>query len=202
MPSPTTKTAAERRSRVGIELRKASDGKPAGLRGYAAVWDKPSEDLGGWVEVIRKGAFTRSLAAGGDVLALAYHDDDAPLARLSAGTLTLTEDDTGLLVDMTLCDTTTARDVLADVEARNITGMSFGFCVCRTMGTCGDRWTPGGQGQPDLRELLDVDLFEVSVTTMPAYPDTTIATRSRPDAASINADHARMDALRLRLISV
>jgi hypothetical protein len=167
----------ERRANEGIKLR-MTDGAAPVLTGYAAVFGKRSLDLGGFVEVIRKGAFSRSLSDGADVLALAHHDPTRPLARRSAGTLTLTEDDTGLRVDITLGDTSTARDVLADIKARNILGMSFGFA------TREDKWTRGTNTDPTLRELLDVDLFEVSPVTWPAYPDTTVAARALTALAS------------------
>ena len=34
----------------------------------------------------------------------------------------------------------------------------------------------------DIRTLLDVDLFDVSVVTYPAYPDTSVALRSKEKA--------------------
>ncbi len=181
-----------------LELR-AVEGKPATLRGYAAVFGKPSLDLGGFVETIRKGAFSRSLSENDEVLAFAYHDSSKPLARRSAGTLTLSEDDTGLLVEIQLADTTLARDVAADVAARNIEGMSFGFSTRK------DAWTrantPNG---PDLRELIDVQLFEVSAVTMPAYPDTALALRSKPAAAEAISPEImqRINGLYLRLLEL
>jgi HK97 family phage prohead protease len=194
----STKPQLERRALSGIEIR-AEDGKPAVLRGYAAVFDKRSLDLGGFTEVVRKGAFARSLAENSEILALAHHDSSKPLARRSAGTLTLTEDDTGLLVEIQLADTTAARDVAADIRARNIEGMSFGFSTRK------DSWTRGAPGELDLRELHDVQLFEVSAVTMPAYPDTSLAMRSRPqDEQPQNnpADIARLNELNARLFEI
>ena len=137
----------ERRAIEGIELR-AEDGKPGVLSGYAVMFDKRSLDLGGFVEVVKPGAFTRSLKSGGDILALAHHDAGKPLARRSAGTLSLTEDATGLLVSITLADTTAARDVAADVRAGNIKGMSFGFSTKQ------DRWTRGVGNEPDRKSVV------------------------------------------------
>jgi len=193
--------SVERRALTGLEFRAAEDGKPATLRGYAAVFNKPSLDLGGFIEVVRKGAFSRALSDGSEILALAHHDTRLVLARRSAGTLTLTEDDVGLLVEIKLAETSHARDVAEDVRARNIEGMSFGFVTRR------DAWTAGENGQPDVRELLDVELIEVSPVAIPAYPDTSIATRSRPskpapEAKSENdpAVMRRLNGLRIRLL--
>jgi len=188
----------ERRALAGIELR-ATEGQPNVLRGYAAMFEKRSLDLGGFVEVIRKGAFSRSLKSSMDVLALAHHDTSRPLARRSAGTLTIQEDDTGLLVEITLADTTHARDVLADVRARNIEGMSFMFITKK------DSWTRSAPGEPAIRELIDVDLFEVSAVTVPAFPDTSIAARSMPtDTPSLATaeNMERLNGLSMKLLDL
>lgn len=200
------KTAIEYRNVKGIEIRRAANSKSATLRGYAAVFNSPSSDLGGFVEIVRPGAFASSLADGVEVMALAYHDMDKPLARRSAGTLTISEDAKGLAVEINLADTTTARDLLADIEAGNVSGMSFGFC-CRSGG---DKWTINNNGQPTVRELIDVELIEVSAVTCPAYTDTSIAARSLESARSSKpapaapdpAQHARLNSLRLRLLDL
>ncbi len=184
---------------IETELR-AVDGKTGVLRGYAAVFDKPSLDLGGFIEVVRKGAFARSLASLGDILAFGYHDPSRPLARRSASTLSLSEDDAGLLVEIRLANTQLARDLVADIEHGNVKGMSFGFSTRK------DLWTAGGGGKPDLRELIDVDLFEVSAVSMPAYPDTSLALRSKPQAEATPRPDlgavARANALYLRLFTL
>jgi HK97 family phage prohead protease len=185
----------ERRANLGLELREEG-GKAPVLTGYAAVFGKRSLDLGGFVETIRKGAFARSLTEGADILALAHHDPTRPLARRSAGTLSLTEDDTGLRVDITLGDTTSARDVLADIRAKNILGMSFGFA------TREDKWTRSKGSDPHLRELLDVDLFEVSPVTWPAYPDTSVATRAMQALTAAPEITARANSALVRLLTI
>lgn len=182
----------EYRASQGIELR-AVEGKPGTLTGYAAVFNKRSLDLGGFVEVVKPGAFKRSLAEGPDVLALAYHDPSKPLARRSAGTLIIEEDSTGLRVDIALADTTLARDVAADVRAGNVAGMSFGFSTKK------DSWTRGLSGEPTLRELLDVELHEVSAVTWPAYPDTSVAMRTLRQFGPDTETAQRLNAMRIRL---
>jgi len=67
------------------------------LDGYASVFDRPT-DMGGWSEVIRPGAFTKTLKDGADVRALINHNPDLILARSKSGTLVLEEDDHGLRV--------------------------------------------------------------------------------------------------------
>lgn len=160
----------ERRST--IELRLAGAKTAPRLVGYAAVFDKPSEDLGGFIEYVRRGAFTRTLREGRDVVAMVHHNPALVLGRASAGTLRLSEDETGLAFDVELPDTQAGRDIAVSVGRGDIRGASFGFTIAKN----GDRWT-NGEGRAK-RELLDVDLFDVTVTSAPAYPDTSVARRA------------------------
>lgn len=157
---------------TGFEVRAADDKSPGTLTGYAAVFDKWSENLGGFREIIRKGAFKNSLEEGADVRALVGHDTARIIGRASAQTLSIEEDDTGLRVEIDLPNTTEGRDLAESVRRGDIDGMSFGFNVTS------DRWTFSDDGEPDERELLGIELFEVSAVTFPAYPDTTLAKRS------------------------
>lgn len=155
----------------GTERRAAGELRAAGRRlvGYAAVFDTPAR-IGPFTEVIRAGAFRASLARARDVLALVDHQPSALLARTSSGTLRLAEDARGLSFEIDVPDTTLGRDVLALAERRDLGGMSFGFKVTD------ERWP-----SRDVRELRAVELVEVSIVqSFPAYPDTTIAARSRP----------------------
>ena len=154
--------------RIAIELRKASGTK---LEGYAAVVNTASEDLGGFTEVIRPGAFRRTLLENKDILALFDHDTRAVLGRTSAGTVRLNEDAKGLHFEIDMPATTLGRDLMVSVERGDIRGASFSFKARE------DRWTQGNDGKM-LRELLDVDLFEITVTAVPAYADTEVARRT------------------------
>lgn len=140
------------------------------ITGYAVIWGAISTPLGGFVEVIRRGAFTNTLQAG-DARALWNHNADFPLGRKSAGTLTLEEDTKGLKVTITPPDTTYARDLIASIERRDVTGMSFGFVVVK------DAWLRAGSDGYPVRELLQVNLLECSPCTLPAYPQTEVHVR-------------------------
>ena len=158
--------------RPALELR-ALGGKSPRLAGYAAVFDSVSEDLGGFVEYVRGGAFKRSLQSNSvDPLALVHHMPHMVLGRRSAGTLRLSEDSRGLQFEIDLPDTTTARDLAVSVERGDVRGASFAF----TVAPGGDRWQL--QGDQVTRDLLDVDLHEITITPTPAYPDTTVAQRA------------------------
>jgi hypothetical protein len=94
--------------------RRASNGlKPDGrkLTGYAARFNAET-DLGEFIEVIRPGAFTRTLAAAtaGNIRAIYEHDGKSLLGRLGAGTLRLSEDSEGLAFELDLPDTNLGRD--------------------------------------------------------------------------------------------
>lgn len=141
--------------------------------GYAAVYGPMSEDLGGFREVIAPSAFERSLKSGVDVRALVGHDDSMVIGRLSAGTLRLSSDERGLRVEIDLPNTSYANDLRELLKRGDVSQMSFGF----TVPGGGDAWgTAEGGGR--LRTLKDVDLHEVSIVAMPAYPDTSVALRS------------------------
>jgi HK97 family phage prohead protease len=151
-----------------IEVRSDMEGQPMRFRGYAAVFNSPSEPLP-FTETIRPGAFKRSLNAGREVRMFVNHNTDLVLGSTRSGTITVTEDQRGLLVEGELPDTTYARDLSALMQRGDVHGMSFGFSVPRG----GDVWSENGAQ----RMLTEVILHEVSVVTgFPAYPETTGAT--------------------------
>lgn len=163
-------TVVERRA--AIEFRAGGDAKSPRLVGYAAVYNSPSQDLGGFIEIVKPGAFTRTLKSARDPLALVQHMPQLVLGRRSAGTLRLSEDSKGLAFEIDVPDTTAARDLLVSVERGDVRGASFAFSTPQG----GDRWE--ARGDKAIRELLDVDLHEVTVTAQPAYLDTSVARRS------------------------
>jgi HK97 family phage prohead protease len=151
-----------------IEVRAAAEGQPMRFRGYAAVFDSPSEPLP-FIETIRPGAFKSSLQAGREVRMFVNHNTDMVLGSTRSGTVKVTEDNRGLLVEGEFPDTTYARDLSALMQRGDVHGMSFGFSVPRG----GDVWAENGAQ----RTLTEIILHEVSVVTgFPAYPGTSGAT--------------------------
>lgn len=136
------------------------------------MFDSPT-DLGPFFEVVRPGAFTRSLKDG-DILALYDHERRSVLGRLSAGTLRLREDARGLAFELDLPDTTVGRDLAVLVQRGDVAGCSFGFMVPEG----GDTWVT--RADKPMRELRSVNLREITITSMPAYADTTVAMRCMP----------------------
>ena len=142
------------------------------LTGYAAVFNSEAV-LGDFSEVIRQGAFAKSLATGSNIRALYQHQGDALLGTTRGGTLRLREDARGLAFELALPDTSHGKDLAILVGRGDVAGCSFGFRVAPG----GDRWEQ--RGATLVRELLNVDLVEITLTSDPAYQDTTVAMRSR-----------------------
>jgi uncharacterized protein len=156
-----------------LEVRTTKDG-PSVIAGYAAVFDKLSDDLGGFLEKIAPGAFKRTLARGDDVAALFNHDPNKVLGRRSAGTLALAEDSIGLRFEIQVnMDDPQARSVASMVGRRDVIASSFGFDVAS-----GSEWAETPDGFP-LRTITEVaKLWDVAPCVFPAYPDTEAVARS------------------------
>jgi uncharacterized protein len=164
---------AERRHISGIEIRQTQGGRPR-LVGYAAVFNKRSHDLGGFIEVIKPGAFRRSLQEHPDLRAFVDHDPAMIIGRVSAGTLKVAEDSQGLYVEIQPPDTQVGRDVIENIRVGNLDGMSFAFTLYDR--DASQRWDT--KQKPIVREILEARVFEASVVAMPAYPDTSVAVRA------------------------
>lgn len=155
-----------------------SDGGVPGIRGYAAVFNRRSTDLGGFTELIDPNAFTKSVRES-DVVGLWNHDEGKLLGRTSSGTLRLSIDERGLAYDLDLPDTSVGRDVAALTARGDVTGSSFGF---RTLA---DEWHKD-ENDVVTRTLLQVDLVDVSPVARPAYPDTSAALRSLAEQTGLD----------------
>lgn len=169
-------TQIERRHYQIIEskLIRASEGeaeaKPR-LEGYAAVFDSESEPMRDFVEIVKPGAFARSLSeaetSGRRIHALWAHREDQPLGSTTGGKLQLREDENGLWFSL---DTSRFTPAQLDAAADGDLKMSFGFMIRE------QNWREDENGVT--RELVDIHLEEVSPVIMPAYNDTSAALRS------------------------
>lgn len=118
--------------------------------GYAAVFGHP--DSGG--DVIRPGAFLASLAKRTDVPLLWQHKAGAVIGRVEH----LSEDRRGLRVIAELGGGEEARRAARLLGAKKLDGLSFGYRVRKA-------------GKKDgLRELVELDLVEVSLVAEPMQP--------------------------------
>lgn len=159
----------EQRSFKATELRVEGDQIPT-IKGYPAVFNVISENLGYFREIVRPGAFKKTINDGADIRALFNHNPNFVIGRTRSNTLKLNEDDKGLVFESTPPDTTWARDLTTSIKRGDINQMSFGFETVK------DRW--GTENGERMRELLEVRLFDVSVVTYPAYPQTSASARS------------------------
>ncbi|TVR11936.1 MAG: HK97 family phage prohead protease [Salinarimonadaceae bacterium] len=142
------------------------------FEGYASVFDV--EDLGR--DIVKAGAFRKSLRSrpSGRVKMLREHDMREPIGVWTD----IVEDSKGLLARGRLVlDTTRGRETHALMKAGAIDGLSIGY---RTIRDTIDR-------AKRVRVLHELDLFEISIVTLPMNPASTV---TRVKAAE-NAGRAR-----------
>jgi HK97 family phage prohead protease len=158
----------ERRSMVVRELRMDDDARK--IEGYASVFNEETDIGGMFREVVRPGAFKRAIKEKQDVRALWNHNPDHIIGRTKAGTLSLQEDKRGLWISIDPPDTQFSRDLMESIKRGDVDQMSFAFRAVE------EQWTER-KGEPSLRELVDLDLFDVSPVTYPAYEGTQVGLR-------------------------
>ncbi|TWT64246.1 HK97 family phage prohead protease [Rubinisphaera italica] len=178
---------------IEAEVRLFEEENKPKIRGQIP-FDSLSVNLGGFKERIRKGAFKRSLVEGRDIRALFNHSTDKPLARTSTGTLLLTETDNGLDIEITPNNASWSKDVQETIRSGDLNGFSFGFFVTE------DEWD--NEGGQVVRELIDLDLVEVSPVFQPAYKASEIAVRIAPDAIEAAKRYADQDAVEANLDAI
>jgi HK97 family phage prohead protease len=181
-----------------IEVRAEGEGESPVIAGYAALYNSRSENLGGFVETIRQGAFDEA-AKRDDVRALINHDPNQVLGRSTSGTLRLMPDEKGLGIEIDPPNTQIARDLVELMRRGDVTQMSFSFSIR----TEDQEWTqPPGDGTW-LREIMRIDrLYDVAVVTYPAYPDTSAAVRTLMDSVIPNCEHKLASYRRSRLLDM
>lgn len=192
-------TARAREERVwqldDIEVRAADGDKPARIIGHPVVYNRWSEDLGGFREKVMPGALTKTLLES-DIRVLFNHDPNVVLGRNKSGTATFSDQSQSLRMECTPPDTQTVRDlVLAPMQRGDIDQMSFAF---RVAGPAFIRQSardtiPAGTGEVwsadyTERELHQLQMFDASVVTFPAYVQTDAQVRSVLGAAGIDFD--------------
>ena len=176
--------------RATAELR-AIDEDGFTFEGMAAVYDSPSAE-GTNPEIVKKGAFARSIAAAQrgewDVKAYADHNPERLLGTTKTGTLELEDREDGLLARIRLNPKVTFHRDLAEIVRTmgKSLGLSFGF-----YSTNANKVNEDG-----VRELRDVKLVEVSALTglSPYYPSTisTVSVRSLASEAGLEIEPLRV----------
>lgn len=159
----------EIRAGRGYEFRDDAEG--VSVSGHAAVFGEEAVIGDMFRERIAPGAFGPAISRGDDVVFLINHEG-LPLARTRSGTLKLSEDARGLLASTTLdAQDPDVMSIVPKMRRRDLDKMSFAFLVTR------DEWDDTGSDMP-LRTIHEVELFDVSIVTTPAYVGTDIGLRS------------------------
>ena len=164
----TDRTIRQVRS-VASSFETRSDDTGMYIEGYFSVFNSNYEIYPGCTESVAPGAFSNTL--GGDIKALCDHDTRLVLGRNKAGTLELREDSHGLWGRITINpNDSDAVNLYERVKRGDVDQCSFGFDI--------------REEEADFRDdgsvhftIRDVELFEVSVVTFPAYAETSVSAR-------------------------
>lgn len=159
------------------ELRKDGEGRK--VRGVAIVYNQLSENLGGYREQIDPSALDGCDMS--DVRCLIDHKDSLVLGRTKSGTLTLSNGDGGLSFECDPPDTSYARDLAVCMERGDINQCSFSFSIAPG----GSEWSEDPATGAEIRTVKKIArLYDVSVVTYPAYPQTSSEIRSAAEILS------------------
>ena len=156
---------------IPTKFETREDGENPTIEGYFAVFNSNYEIAPGMSESIAPGAFSRTLS--NDVRALINHDTTLVLGRTKANTLELREDSHGLWGKISINpNDRDAMNLYERVKRGDVDQCSFGFDLKEQDTEIRDdgavHWT-----------IKDLDLFEVSCCTFPAYEQTNISARSK-----------------------
>lgn len=155
---------------IASQFNTREDGDTPHIEGYFAVFNSVYEIGLGMSESIAPGAFSGTLA--GDIRALINHDSTLVLGRTKAHTLLLREDERGLWGDVAINPNDgDAMNLYERVKRGDVDQCSFGFDIIRQDTEVREdgsvHWT-----------ILEVELYEVSACTFPAYEATNISARA------------------------
>ena len=178
--------------------RAAGPSKTPMIVGYGSVFYSPSDpagtryllardEQGDILEQIGRNAFDRALAERDDAAGLMNHDVSLIVGRVSAGTLRLSVDATGLRYEIDPPDSPLGESVLEAVRSRSLTGSSFAFEAEDAT------WTR--EGGAIVRTIDSVRLYDTGPVTYPAYTAVTSSvleagsSRSAPPPAPAGLDY-------------
>lgn len=155
--------------RGGIPAEIRAEGDTIKVSGHAAVFNQTADIAGLFQERFLPGAF-RNAIANDDVVFLINHDG-LPLARTRSGTLTLSEDETGLRMQTELDpNDPDVQSIVGKMRRGDLDKMSIAFRA--------DLQEWDDTQDPPLRTIKQASLADVSVVTNPAYDGTDIGLRS------------------------
>lgn len=155
-----------------VEFR--NDPENRHIEGYGSVFNKRSLDLGGFTEVIAPGAFDEVIQ-NSDVKCYLDHNPQRGIlarSRNGEGSLSLSVDEAGLKYSFDAPHTALGDEVIEGLVRGDYSQSSFAFTVGE------ETWSKEEDGRY-LRTINKVNrLYDVSIVTDPAYPDTSVAMRS------------------------
>ena len=156
------------------------------LSGYFIKFDEVTELWPGYFEVIKREGVEKAIQ-NADIRALFNHDDSLVLGRTGNGTVTLGVDEIGLFGDIIINkEDPQAIGAYARVQRADVVGCSFGFIPIKID-------TEERADGSYLDTILELEIFEVSPCTFPAYPQTEIAARQKDFESQQRANREALD---------
>ena len=156
------------------------------LSGYFIKFDEVTELWPGYFEVIKREGVEKAIQ-NADIRALFNHDDSLVLGRTGNGTVTLGVDEIGLFGDIIINkEDPQAIGAYARVQRGDVVGCSFGFIPIKIN-------TEERDDGSYLDTILELEIFEVSPCTFPAYPQTEIAARQKDFESQQRANREALD---------
>jgi len=167
-----------------VEIRSAESGEGDDkteqrfVAGIGIVYGEEVTIWDGFKETIRAGAFADSLKSDINVKSFFNHNASFVLAtQRSEPALTITDSKDGLEFDAPIPDTSYGRDLIENLERKNVEGASFTFTVDEDILII---------DEDDVyhREIVKATLYEVGPVTNPVYPQTEVGVRNKDEAFS------------------
>jgi len=148
------------------------------IEGYAVKYNMASEVMSDYwgdkfIEEFARGAFDESLRSQTQKC-LWNHKSEYPLGSIRANTLMIQSDEVGLYYEDDVPDNSWGNDALESIRRGDVDGSSFLFRALD------DQWSLIVIDDEEIykRTILKADLYEISPTTFPAYPDSEVNARS------------------------
>ena len=141
---------------IAFDVKKEPD-EDGKFEGYASVFDVVDQGM----DVVTPGAFRRTLDSDRKVKMLWQHNMDQPIGVFDE----IREDDKGLFVRGRIAkEVQQGREAMALMRMGAIDSMSIGFRTKQA----------SAEGAGAVRRLDEIELFEISLVTMPMLPDALI----------------------------
>lgn len=151
-----------------FETVKSSDNKMT-IKGLAIVYNKLSDDRGGWYVRIAP----NSIKWNSDVFCLYNHNYDYVIGSTKNNTLRMTDTQEGIVIEVELPNTSIGRDVYELVSNGYISGASFG-CIPLKKNQINEK-------DRTIEEYTEVLVDEITITPIPAFSSTNIIVDELPE---------------------